>query len=278
MARKRKTVSKSAEVVFGIKDPSPELLLIQEEHLVADTETFHDPCDLLETEVLDLGDGEGTSLSSKPVSWAEEAKRWTFSRQPRTFGANSTLIKFREKNLGKLGIETIVRMHSGFTLVSFRDEETRNIILETGVVHFDSKHVVLRPWLTDMDAANMVKSVPIWMRLNGLGLQYWDKKNLSALVSTVRRPIMVDKVTQNRSMVMYARVLVDMEIQRDPPKAIAFINEKKQLVEQAIVYEWLPSKCVSCGNLGHIVANCNKDKGVVWRKKEAPRGKNIVNQ
>ena len=30
-------------------------------------------------------------------------------------------------------------MHSGFTLVNFRDEATRDLILETGVIHFDKK-------------------------------------------------------------------------------------------------------------------------------------------
>ncbi|XP_062103251.1 uncharacterized protein LOC133814280 [Humulus lupulus] len=104
----------------------------------------------------------------------------------------------------------------------------------------------------------MVKSVPVWIRLNGLGLQYWGKNSLSALVSTIGKPIMVDKVTQSRAMVIYARVLVDMEISDHPPKIIAYINEQGQLVEQMVEYEWLPSKCVACAQLGHIVANCNK--------------------
>uniref|UniRef100_A0A803NL01 Reverse transcriptase zinc-binding domain-containing protein n=1 Tax=Cannabis sativa TaxID=3483 RepID=A0A803NL01_CANSA len=85
-------------------------------------------------------------------------------------------------------------MHSGFTLVSFKDEVTRNIILETGVIQFDRKPVILRPWSEDMDTTRMVKSIPVWVRLNGLGLQYWGKKNLSALVSTIGKPSMADKL------------------------------------------------------------------------------------
>ncbi|XP_062114599.1 uncharacterized protein LOC133825707 [Humulus lupulus] len=158
-------------------------------------------------------------------------------------------------------------MHSGFTLVNFRDEATQDLILETGVIHFDKKPVLLRPWTTDMDSVRMVKSVPVWIRLNGLGLQYWGKNSLSALVSTIGKPIMVDKVTQSRAMVKYPPVLVDMEISDHPPKSIAYINERGQLVEQMVEYEWLPSKSAACAQLGHIVANCNKGKGVVWMKK-----------
>ncbi|XP_062114635.1 uncharacterized protein LOC133825747 [Humulus lupulus] len=167
---------------------------------------------------------------------------------------------FIKRIWGNLGIDKIVRMHSGFTLVNFRDEATRDLILETGVIHFDRKPVVLRPWTTDLDSVRMVKSVPVWIRLNGLGLQYWGKKSLSALVSTIGKPIMVDKVTQSRDMVKYARILVDMEISDHPPKSIAFINERGQLVEQLVEYEWLPSKCATCAQLGHIVADCNKGK------------------
>uniref|UniRef100_A0A803P4Q1 Reverse transcriptase domain-containing protein n=1 Tax=Cannabis sativa TaxID=3483 RepID=A0A803P4Q1_CANSA len=113
----------------------------------------------------------------------------------------------------------------------------------------------------------LVKTVAVWIRLNGPGLQYWGKNCLSALVSTIGKPVMIDKVTQNRSMVKFARVLVDMDISDEPPKLIEFLNERKQLVEQQVEYEWLPSKCGVCGMLGHIVSNCNKDKRVAWKKR-----------
>uniref|UniRef100_A0A803QD15 Uncharacterized protein n=1 Tax=Cannabis sativa TaxID=3483 RepID=A0A803QD15_CANSA len=61
--------------------------------------------------------------------------------------------------------------------------------------------------------------------------------NLSAHVSTIGNPIIVDKVTFSRTMVKYARM------------------------------------CATCDFLGHIVANCNKGKGVVWKKKGIKEGK-----
>ncbi|XP_060959203.1 uncharacterized protein LOC133030467 [Cannabis sativa] len=199
-----------------------------------------------------------------------EASYWKNAIVCIVLGANPPFKVFEgfvNRVWGKLGIEKVARMNSGFTLVKFRDEATRDLILETGVIHFDKKPVVLRPWTTDMDAARMIKSVPVWIRLNGLGLQYWGKTNLSALVSTIGTPIMVDKVTMERSMVKFARVLVDMVISDNPPKTISFINERKQLVEQSVEYEWLPTKCTACDLLGHTVANCNKENKVTWKKK-----------
>ncbi|XP_062118499.1 uncharacterized protein LOC133832131 [Humulus lupulus] len=177
---------------------------------------------------------------------------------------------FVKRDWGNLGIDRIVRMNSGFALVSFRDIATRDLVLETCVIHFDKKPVVLRPWTSDMDTMQMVKSVPVWVSLDGLGLQYWGRNSLSALVSTIGKPIMIDQVTRDRSMVKFARVLVDMEISETPPKTISFVNERDQLVDQLVEYEWLPSKCKACDCLGHTVVNYSKDKGYIWVKKSNP--------
>ncbi|XP_062114119.1 uncharacterized protein LOC133825149 [Humulus lupulus] len=222
------------------------------------------------TEPLKMGDQIVARLDMEEVE--TEASFWKNAIVCIVLGANPPFRVFEgfvKRIWGNLGVDKIVRMHSGFTLVNFKDEATRDLILETGVIHFDKKPVVLRPWTPDMDSVRMVRSVPVWIRLNGLGLQYWGKNSLSAMVSTIGRPVMVDKVTQSRSMVKYARILVDMEISDHPPKSISFINERDQLVEQLVEYEWLPSKCAACSNLGHIMANCNKNNGLSWKKKSS---------
>uniref|UniRef100_A0A803QH07 Reverse transcriptase domain-containing protein n=1 Tax=Cannabis sativa TaxID=3483 RepID=A0A803QH07_CANSA len=125
-----------------------------------------------------------------------EASLWKNSIVCIVLGANPAFRVFEgliKSVWGNLVVERIPRMNSGFTLVSFSDEETRDLIFETVVIHFDKKLVILRPWTTDIDSARMVKSVPVWVRLNGLNLQHWGKKSLSALVSTIGKPIMVDK-------------------------------------------------------------------------------------
>ncbi|XP_062080256.1 uncharacterized protein LOC133785013 [Humulus lupulus] len=147
---------------------------------------------------------------------------------------------FIKRMWGKLGIERIARLNAGHTLVKFRDEVTRDLVLENGVLHFDRKLVIVRPWTTELDHLRMVKSVPVWVRLPGLGLQYWGTKCLSALVSTLGKPILVDK----------------------------FLNERGQLMEQFVEFEWLPTQCKICKVFGHTESSCNKKKKVVWRPKD----------
>ncbi|XP_062103427.1 uncharacterized protein LOC133814493 [Humulus lupulus] len=158
----------------------------------------------------------------------------------------------------------------GLTIVKFNDEATRDFVLENGIVQFDRKPVIVRPWTQELDSIRLVRSIPLWIRLPNLGLQYWGKNCLSALVSTIGKPIMVDKFTKDRSMIRFARVLVEMEITDDPPFIIHFVNERGQLQEQFVEYEWLPIKCSTCKGYGHNAAECKKTETKAWVTKSKP--------
>ncbi|XP_062080248.1 uncharacterized protein LOC133785006 [Humulus lupulus] len=170
-------------------------------------------------------------------------------------------------NSAVICIDRISRLNAGYTLVKFRDEATRDLVLEAGVLHFDRKPVIMKPWTADLDTLKIVKSVPVWIRLPGLGLQYWGTKCLSALMSTIGIPILVDKVTKDRSMMQFARVLVEVEITETIPKSIQFLNEKGQLMEQLLEFEWLPTQCKECRVFGHSEMMCNRKQKETWRQK-----------
>ncbi|XP_062104472.1 uncharacterized protein LOC133815675 [Humulus lupulus] len=43
-------------------------------------------------------------------------------------------------------------------------------------------------------------------------------------------------------------------------------------MEQAIEFEWLPTRCSLCKSFGHFDASCKRDQGTVWRKKDKKSG------
>ncbi|XP_062113384.1 uncharacterized protein LOC133824509 [Humulus lupulus] len=61
-----------------------------------------------------------------------------------------------------------------------------------------------------------------------------------------------------------------MEITETLPKFINYINEKGQVMDQMIDYEWLPTKCSNCKKIGHTASSCKQLDGLVWRRKEVP--------
>uniref|UniRef100_A0A803PHI0 DUF4283 domain-containing protein n=1 Tax=Cannabis sativa TaxID=3483 RepID=A0A803PHI0_CANSA len=191
-----------------------------------------------------------------------EEESWKSSIICMVLGANVpalVLEGFIRRIWGHLRIVQVARMTKGLTMVKFSDEATRDEVLENGMIQLDRKPVIVRPWSTDWNVIRMVKSVPLWIRLPKLGLQYWGKKILSALISTVGIPIMVDKYTKDQTRVQFARVLVEMDITDKPERSFWFVNEYGQLLEHEIEYEWLPVKCKHCGRFEHIfMAECRK--------------------
>ncbi|XP_062085930.1 uncharacterized protein LOC133792036 [Humulus lupulus] len=206
-----------------------------------------------------------------------QAANWSSAVICMVLGANPPMAVFEGYiKRGHLGIVQIARMTMGLTMVKFNDEATRDLVLENGVLQFDRKPVIVRPWSSDLDAVKLIRYVPLWIRLHDLGLQYWGNKCLSALVSTVGKPIMVDQYTRDRSRIQFARILVEMDITDAPPRMIQFLNENGQLVEQGIDYEWLPVKCKTCLGYGHIMADCRKgevEKKVRNIERKAPMTK-----
>ncbi|XP_062104456.1 uncharacterized protein LOC133815660 [Humulus lupulus] len=72
-------------------------------------------------------------------------------------------------------------------------------------------------------------------------------------------------------MMQFARVLVETELSEDLPKSVQFLNEKGQLIEQFLEFEWLPTQCRGCKVYGHTERMCNKKPVEVWREKTRVR-------
>ncbi|CAN7064739.1 unnamed protein product [Brassica rapa subsp. trilocularis] len=53
-----------------------------------------------------------------------------------------------------------------------------------------------------------------------------------------------------------AKVLVEMELDRDFPKIIALDDKQGSIFLVEVEYTWIPSKCERCGNLGHKEKRC----------------------
>ncbi|XP_062103641.1 uncharacterized protein LOC133814732 [Humulus lupulus] len=217
---------------------------------------------------------DGTNISLVDIDEVKcQSANWSSAVICMVLGANPPMAVFEgfiKRVWGHLGISQIARMTMGLTMVKFNDDATRDHVLETGILHFDRKPIIIRPWSTDLSAIQMIRSVPLWIRLQDLGLQYWGSKCLSALVSTIGKPIMVDKFTRERTRVQFARIMVEMEITDNPPRTIQFLNEHGQLIEQGVDYEWLPVNCKTCAGFGHSMVDCRKEMKIQGIKKDIP--------
>ena len=56
-------------------------------------------------------------------------------------------------------------------------------------------------------------------------------------------PLKTNRYTKDKSMLRYARLLIEMQIDRDFLEYVEFANERGLLIRQQVKYQWLPLKC-----------------------------------
>ncbi|XP_056694959.1 uncharacterized protein [Spinacia oleracea] len=116
-----------------------------------------------------------------------------------------------------------------------------------------------------------VKKLPIWIQLPNLEVKYWGEKSLSKIVSQIGTMIKVDQATHNRDKLMFAKVLVEVNIDQQFPEVIRFRSEIGRMIEQRVSYDWLPISCSICKGMGHTSNACTRRATLatqrVWRPK-----------
>jgi hypothetical protein len=103
----------------------------------------------------------------------------------------------------------------------------------------------------------------VWVRLYGLSQEYWRKKILFAIASSVGTPICTDsfsgKPMIERTFGHYARVLVDIDLANELRYRV-LVERKGYAFFVDLEYENLPDFCAYCKIPGHHVDICKKRK------------------
>ncbi|XP_074283687.1 uncharacterized protein LOC141608223 [Silene latifolia] len=144
--------------------------------------------------------------------------------------------------------------------------EHRKSFFEKGMFLFDGKHVIVRPWEPNTKITKIsVKTVPIWVKLMGLDLKFWGTKCLEKLASIIGKFVRVNDLTLDKSLLGFARVMVEVGIDQHFLEKIMFMDEMGQNVTVLVEYEWLPVTCTKCKGIGHKEMQCRRGNGWVMR-------------
>ncbi|XP_074315223.1 uncharacterized protein LOC141651407 [Silene latifolia] len=131
-------------------------------------------------------------------------------------------------------------------------------VLASGHFLFDNKPLIIRPWKPDIELEKEeIKNVPAWIRLNKLPLKFWGH-SLKKISGLVGKYIKSDTATEEKTRLGFARVMVELQLGQSFPNKIKFFDERKQLVEVSIDYEWKSRLCTKCKQLGHEKENCRR--------------------
>lgn len=103
-----------------------------------------------------------------------------------------------------------------------------------------------------------MNTVPIWVKLLELEFKYWSPKGLSKIKSLIVKPSMVDHNTERKVGLSFVRLLIEVEMKVELPDKVFFENEKGELIEQKVQYDWKLTQCNFCKKYGYNEGICKK--------------------
>ncbi|XP_057456984.1 uncharacterized protein LOC130747943 [Lotus japonicus] len=162
---------------------------------------------------------ENTSFpmfSIEPNTYKELCKPWedclVVKLLGKTIGYGALCEKLR--TMWKLtGGYEIRDVHHGYFLVKFdNDEDKRRAISGAPWLIYDH-YLVVKPWTPDFVATNSrISTTLVWIRIPGLGFQFYNKNILLTLASAVGTPIRVDLNTHDMQRGRYACICLEIDL------------------------------------------------------------------
>jgi hypothetical protein len=184
---------------------------------------------------------------------------WPKGSSPLTVVALKEKLKPVWKNLAPWGVTSIGR---GFYEFVFSSIEDARRVRSVGSWVLNPGLLKLFPWTKDFSPALQSNtSAQVWLKIHGLAQEYWRKRIIFAIASSVGTPICVDSVTSKpaieRTFGHFARVLIDIDLSKELRYEV-LVERTGYAFFVELEYENLPDFCVFCKAVGHNVEVCRK--------------------
>lgn len=152
------------------------------------------------------------------------------------------------------GTMSITDMAGDFYLVQLSDIEDYMHAIFEGPWKIADHYLIVQRWrpLFSLTAA-MTKNVAVWIRIPKLPVELCNEKFLNRIGSTIGNMLKVDKTTSLYSRGKFARICVELDLEK-PLLSHISIRGMKLCLE----YEGLHSICFRCGKYGHKKDNCRE--------------------
>ncbi|XP_057443792.1 uncharacterized protein LOC130735941 [Lotus japonicus] len=165
------------------------------------------------------------------------------------YGALCEKLRVKGKLSGGYEVHDV---HHGYFLVNFDKKEDKGRVTSEAPWLIYDHYLAVKPWTPDFVAANStINTIVVWIRIPGLGFQFYGKNILMTLASAVGTPIKVDLNTTYMHRGKFARICVEIDLNK-PVLGVVGLEGTWYNVE----YEGLHSLFLKCRYYGHLSRNC----------------------
>lgn len=101
-----------------------------------------------------------------------------------------------------------------------------------------------------------LSTVPVWLDLTGVPLQFFNEDALKEIASLVGHPICLHPSTENLTNLEVAKVYTVIDPRQPLPEAVNAQFESGEVVRIQVSSPWLPSLCSHCSKVDHTISKC----------------------
>ena len=112
--------------------------------------------------------------------------------------------------------------------------------------------LMVQAWTPDFDPLrDEIVTTPVWVRLAHIPVNFYHKTILMGIAKGLGRPIKVDLTTLKFERARFARICVEVNLNK-LLKGTVIINSERYWVS----YEGISTICSTCGMYGHLAHAC----------------------
>lgn len=199
-------------------------------------------------------DGEPVIIIGEEVLTAMNSL-WKRCMIVRVLGRNVPLLSLTRK-LKELwkpnGSMFVMDLPRNFFMVRFESEEEYMNALSGGPWRAFGSYLMVQAWSPDFDPLrDEIVTTPVWVRLSHIPVNFYHKTILMGIAKGLGRPIKVDMTTLKLERARFARICVEVNLNK-PLKGTVMINGERYYVS----YEGISTICATCGMYGHLAHAC----------------------
>ncbi|XP_026428838.1 uncharacterized protein LOC113324764 [Papaver somniferum] len=150
----------------------------------------------------------------------------------------------------------LIPLGRGFFTIKL-DNEVDRMTIKAGLWEVNNQVLQVRNWVSNFrPSSKRTSKAQVWVRLPGLGLEFWKEEFLFKICKEIGTLIKIDTATANCEVGYDANVLVQVDFSQSILNKIWIGTKFEGFFLQDITIPVCPKFCHNCKIIGHLTTEC----------------------
>lgn len=164
------------------------------------------------------------------------------------------------------------RIGDGTFLLKVTTARVRDNILSRNMWNIVGHPMFVAPWSPDFNPDTPpISSAIVTVELRGVPYLLFNKESLGRIATAVGKPVALAPETARKENFEVAKILVRVNLLKELPTRVVSGFSDGREIDIEVSYPWLPPKCSTCDQFGHVSSLCNRKTPSTSGRKVATR-------